>query len=138
MGQLALSYTASFDGRESWAQQLEAIRAAVSHLGPKEVLYELNISKSTLSETLRETNNHRWAAEWTHKLLRMLYARHDETCDRLAGAILDALVGCHPRFLLEEVQDLSDAELAAAYRAALKRRGGDEDIARIEKKRGRR
>lgn len=55
--QLSLAYRPAHAGAETWDVEREAIRAAVSYLGAKEVAYELDISGSALSDALNERDS---------------------------------------------------------------------------------
>lgn len=115
MRQLALTYKPSHAGHEGWLIMLEALRCAVAHLGQKEVCFELDVAKSTLSEALNEKNDKRWAAEWTCKLLAMLTVRGDSDCARLGLSILDALAAMMPCYVVADANDEpTPAEIAAA------------------------
>jgi len=130
MRQPSLPYQPSYVGRIAWLAMLEALRAAVAHLGAKEVLFELNITKSVLSEAInereeRKEGDKRWANEWTHVVLAMLEQRHNDTCDQLARAILDAQIEVSSRFEVADVSDEpTDEQIANAERviAAAKKR----------------
>ncbi|MGN6107265.1 MAG: hypothetical protein ACTHU0_19310 [Kofleriaceae bacterium] len=134
MTQLSLAYRPGHVGREAWSKRLEAIRAAVSHLGLKEVSFELDVSGSALSDALNERDRKRWAAEWTSVLLAMLQARHDEFSDDLARAILEPEAGL-TAFALEERKELTPEQLAAAYERELMALGkaGEQAISRARR-----
>ncbi len=133
MSQLALAYRPAYLGHEAWLVALEALRGAVAYLGPKEVMFELDISKSTLSESLNEQNHKRWAGEWTYIVLAMLDARHEDAGDRHAKAILDALASVSTRYIVDEVRDLTPEEQLAGFRRELQAMGdvGKQAIARV-------
>ncbi len=121
MRQLPLAYRPSHTGREAWLVMLEALRAAVTHLGSKEVTHEIDVAKSTLSEALNEQNNKRWAGEWTHIVLAMLDGQHTPTCDELAKKILDAQVALSSRFVVADASDEpTPEEISAAERVMAK------------------
>ncbi len=129
MRQLPLSYEPSTAGRAGWFVTLEALRAAVAHLGTKEVIYELNVQKSTFSEALgereeRKAGDARWAAEWTYVVLAMLEKRHTDTCDQLARAILESIAAMSSRFVIADASDEpTPEEIAAAERVLAKAKG---------------
>lgn len=128
MRQLPLVYKPSTAAREAWLLMLESIRAAVSHLGLKEVTYETDVAKTTLSEALnerveRKEGDKRWAAEWTLVVLAMLEQRHTDTCDQFASAILEAQAALSTRFVIADASDEpTDDEVAAAQRVIEKAR----------------
>lgn len=132
MRQPSLPYAPSYVGRSAWFVMLEALRAAVAHLGTKEVIYELNVAKSVLSEAInereeRKEGDKRWANEWTHVVLAMLEQRHNDTCDQLARTILEAQAALSSRFVIADTSDEpTPEEVEAAERViakAKKRRG---------------
>lgn len=125
MRQLALGYKPAHVAKSALEDLLAALQQAVLHLGLKEVTYELDVAKSTVSEALSGNSDRRWAHEWTLTVLAMLSARHNETCDRLARNIHDAEAAVSPRFSFVERDEFSDEEIAAAERvlaAARKRK----------------
>lgn len=124
MRQLPLSYDPAHAGVEAWQNELEAIRAAVNHLGVKEVTFKLDVAKSTLSEALNERNEKRWAASWTHVVLAMLASRHTDACDQLAKDIHVAQLATSLRFVVVDASDEpTPEEVAAAERVIAKVRG---------------
>lgn len=137
--QLALSYPASFVGREAWQRQLDAIRAAVKHLTAKEVAHELDVGPTHLSDALNERDRKVWHAHWTHVLKAMLASRvGDELAADLLRQLAEADVSTTP-FAIEVDEALTPEEEAAALRRELLRFGdsGKAAIDRV-KKRGRR
>lgn len=136
--QLALSYPAAYVGRETWHRQLDAVRAAVKHLGLKEVAYELDVSGTQLADALNERDRKYWRAEWTHVVKAMLVARRDAMSVDLLRAIVDADIETGP-FALVDNEPLTPEEEAAALRHELLKFGdaGKAAIDRL-KKRGRR
>lgn len=129
--QLSLSYRPAFVGREAWLLQLEAIRAAVLHLGHKEVAYELDIAGSYLSDALNERDRKEWKGSWTLVLLAMLEQRRDNVSDALALRILAAAAELSPYTLAERVEMTAEEQLAELERtpegraalAAVQRKG---------------
>jgi hypothetical protein len=122
--QLPFAYEPGDAGRRSWLVMLETLRAAVSHLGPKHVEHELDISKSTLSESLNEQRDRRWAGEWTHVVLAMLDRQHTPASDDLVRRILDAQAALSTRFVIADRSDEpTPEEVAAAERVIAKVRG---------------
>lgn len=126
--QLALGYRPQFLGGEAWQRQLEALRAAVQHLGRKEVAFELDISGSALSDALNERESKRWAAEWTHVVKAMLVQRRDGASGELLRNLVESDVAT-TRFAVQEPIDLSADDVAHGYRNA--DRTTQEAIARI-------
>lgn len=118
MGQLALTYRPEYTGHEAWQLQLDILRAAVTHLTPKEVLFELGIAKSTLSEALGEKNDKRWAAEWTHVIKAMLSQRYDEVSIELLQKLCEADVIVTP-LTVGEPRGMTAEEERDAYRSIL-------------------
>jgi len=118
MRQLELTYPASYVGHTAWRGEdddqiggaLEVLSAAVEYLGRKDVIFELNIAKSTLSEAERETNDKRWAAEWIFKVLAMLTLRGDDKSAQLQRELLEAIVRLAPRFVIADANDEPTAE----------------------------
>lgn len=137
-GQLSISYRPSYTGGEAWQRQLIVLRTAVEHLGRKEVAYELDVSGSFLSDAMNERDRKRWAAEWTHVVLAMLCARHDDVSRNLVRQICEALVGA-TSLLIDEPIDLTPEEEAAALRRELHAMGeaGKVALARVKKRGGR-
>ena len=135
MPQLSLVYRAAHVGAESWKVQLEVIRAAVAHLGHKEVAYELDVAGSYLSDALNERERKRWAAEWTLVVLAMLEADRSPIADDIARALLESSAALSP-FVLEERKELTAEELAAAYERELRSMGkaGETAIARATRR----
>ncbi len=121
MRQLSMSY----DGKETWSQLLSALDNAVTHLGLKEVVYKLNVAKSTVCDALHDRNDRRWAQEWTLVVLEMLADLYSETGNQLARAILEAQAAATRRFYITDDDGPTPEEIAAAQRvldAAKKRR----------------
>lgn len=121
MRQLSMSY----DGKETWSQLLSALDNAVTHLGLKEVVYKLNVAKSTVCDALHDRNDRRWAQEWTLVVLEMLADLYTETGNQLARAILEAQAAATRRFYITDDDGPTPEEIAAAQRvldAAKKRR----------------
>lgn len=142
MSQLALVYKADFVGRAAWEAQLEILRSAVVHLTPKEVLYELGIAKSTLSEALasgeKEKGEKRIAAEWVHIIKAMLARRYDDVSQDLLRKLCEADMAV-TSLEVGEPRGLTPEEERDAYRSELARMGpeGKAAIDRV-KKQGRR
>lgn len=137
--QVALSFPADYVGQETWNRQLESLRAAVTHLGLKEVAFVLDISGTHLSDSLNERERKNWHARWTHVVKAMLAAKHnDPTAADILRAITDADVANTPFALTEDVTLTPEEEAASLRRELL--RFGDAGKAAVErvKKRGRR
>ena len=121
MLQLPFAYKPGSAGREAWLAMLEILRAAVSHLGPKEVQDELDINKTTMSEALNEQRDRRWAAEWTHVVIAMLDRQHAAASNDLIKRLLDAQVALSTRFIVVDASDEpTQAEIEAANRVLAK------------------
>ncbi len=121
MLQLPFAYKPGDAGRQAWLAMLETLRAAVNHLGPKDVGDELDVNKSTLSESLNEQRDRRWAAEWTHVVIAMLDRQHTKASDELIRRILDAQVALSTRFVVADASDEpTPEEVAAAERVLAK------------------
>ncbi len=133
--QLSLVYRPGHVARDAWQAQLDALRAAVSYLGAKEVAFELDVSGSLLFDALAERDRKRWAAEWTLVVLAMLEARRDEVAEGITRRILETSAVLSP-FVLEERKELSAEELAAAYERELRSMGkaGETAIARATRR----
>lgn len=101
---------------EYWPTLLSALDDAVTYLGLKEVVYKLDVAKSTVCDALHDRNDRRWAQEWTCKVLEMLATRGNGTSDQLAKAILDAQASLTRRFVVVEDEDVTPEEIAAAER----------------------
>jgi hypothetical protein len=127
MRQLGLVYRPAYSGSEAWrgvdpkekpGGLLELLKLAADHLGRKEVTFECDVGKTTLSEAINESNDKRWAGEWICKVLAMLAKRGDDESKRLGREILASFVGLMPCFALVDADDgMSDAELDAMERA---------------------
>lgn len=133
--QVALSFPASYVGREAWQHQLDALRAAVKHLGPKEVAFELDVGGTQITDALNERDRKVWHASWTHIVKAMLGAKHDETSRDLLRALVEADVSATPYALVEDVP-LTPEEEVAALRRELMRFGesGKAAVERVRKK----
>src|SRR5574338_232172 len=112
MRQLSMSY----DGKETWSQLLSALDNAVTHLGLKEVVYKLNVAKSTVCDALHDRNDRRWAQEWTLVVLEMLADLYTETGNQLARAILETQAAATRRFYITDDDGPTPEEIAAAQR----------------------
>lgn len=109
------------DDRTPWDLLLGTLSDAVYHLGYKDVLFELNVNKSTLSDALRGQNDRHWRQEWTLKVLEMLVNRYSEASNQFAKAILDAQAVVTRRFEVVAIDDApTDAEIEAAERVLAK------------------
>ncbi len=124
MSQGWLLYSPAVTGREAWLAQLEVIRAAVIHLTPKEVIDEIDIAKSTLSQALSEAADKRWAAEWTHVVKTMLARRHDDVSTDLLRKLCEHDTTVTP-FVVDEPRNLTPEQERDGYRSELARMGGD-------------
>ena len=107
MSQKALTFGPGYEGRQAWLAQLELLRAAVNHLLAKEVVDQLDTSRSTLSEALNEQRDRKWAAEWTHTVKAMLTERqHDDpVAADLLRRICEADMATAPSVVLLEMTD---------------------------------
>lgn len=94
MAQLALSY----DDSTPWTRLRGLIENAVNYLGQKEVVFELGIAKSTLSDALHDRNDRGWRHEWTVKVLAMLREQYTDTANEYMRAILEAEAAVTRRF----------------------------------------
>lgn len=122
--QLGLVYRPSYAGHEAWQLQLEVIRAAVIHLTPKEVLDQIDVNKSSLSEALHERNDKRVAAEWIHIIKAMLSQRYDDVSQDLLRKLCDLDMTVTP-FAVGEPAGMTPEQERDAYRAELARMGED-------------
>ncbi len=120
--QLSLGYKPAYVGAEAWQKQLEVLRAAVRHLGLKEVSFELDVSGSMLSDSLNERDRKRWAAEWTQVVIAMLSQRRDEIGMDLCEQLCGTSIACAP-YRLDEETPKTDAQLAAEALSALEAMG---------------
>lgn len=115
------------EDKTPWDVLLRAISDAVYHLGFKDVTFQLNVAKSTLSDALKGQNDRHWRQEWTLAVLEMLTDRYNETSNQFTKAILDATAVVTRRFEVVACDDgPTDAEIEAAERvlaAARKRKG---------------
>lgn len=137
--QISLSYPAAYVGRENGKRRLETLRAAVTHLGLKEVAYELDVGGTQVSDALHERDRKVWHHDWTDVVKSMLGAkRDDQAAAELLRSLLDIDAAGTPYTITEEVA-LTPEEEAAAYRRELLSFGsaGKAAVDRI-KKRGRR
>ncbi len=127
MRQLGFIYRPAYTGSEAWrgvdpkekpGGLIELLKLAADHLGRKEVTFECDVGKTTLSEAINESNDKRWAGEWICKVLAMLAKRGDDESKRLGGEILASFVGLMPCFALVDADEgMTDAELEAMERA---------------------
>lgn len=134
-GQLAISFPAEYVGKLAWERQLDAIRAAVKHLGPKEVAFTLDVAATQLHDALNERERKHWYAHWTHVLKAMLVAKRDATADEILRAISDADVETTP-FALVDAEPLTAEEESAALRRELAKFGdaGKAAIDRVKRR----
>lgn len=135
--QVALSFPAAYVGREAWARQLEALRAAVKHLTAKEVAFELDVGNTHLIDALNENNRKVWHGHWTHVVKAMLGARHgDELAAELLREIVESDVSATPFTITDDIA-LTPEEEAAALRRELLKFGdaGKTAVERIRKRR---
>lgn len=137
--QLALSFPAEYVGKLAWERQLEAIRTAVKHLGPKEVAFTLDVAATQLHDALNERDRKHWYAHWTHVLKAMLLAKQDETSAEILRAITEEDVNT-AGFALIESEPISAEEEAAALKRELAKFGdaGKQAIDRVKRRGGRR
>lgn len=115
----------NLDDETPWERLRFVIDNAVHHLGLKEVVFKLNVAKSTVSDALGDKNDRRWAQEWTLVVLEMLVNQYTETSNQYAKAILDAQAALTRRFEVVALDEgPTDAEIEAAERvlAAAKKR----------------
>jgi hypothetical protein len=133
--QLGLVYQPSYSGNEAWLLQLEVLRAAVTHLTPKEVCDQLDISKSQLSQAVNEQADKRVAAEWVHVIKAMLSKRYDDGSQELLRKLCELDMTVTP-FAIGEPQAMTPEEERDAYRAELARLGeeGKAAIDRVKRK----
>ncbi len=121
MRQLPFAYKPGDAGRQAWLAMLEVLRAAVQYLGPKDVTDEIDVNKTTLSESLNEQRDRRWAGEWTHVVIAMLDRQHNAAADDLVKRILDAQAALSSRFTVVDAGDEpTTEEIAAAERVVAK------------------
>lgn len=122
-GQQTLPLPANYLGEQAWngeagqGGQLETIRAAVNHLGPKEVAWEMKIDAQRLSDALNNKQRKSWHARWTHILKAMLHGKRDATSRELLRALVIADVANTP-FEIDEPEELSSDDIAHGYRNA--------------------
>lgn len=121
-----LQMSMSYEDTTPWYRLLLVIEDAVNHLGQKDVVHELDIAKSTLSDALKDRNDRHWRQEWTLKVLELLANKYTDTANQYAKAILDAQALITRRFEVVALNEgPTDEEIAAAERvldAAKKRR----------------
>jgi hypothetical protein len=118
--QVYLSFPAAYVGREAWLRQLDALRAAVKHLGPKEVAFELDCGGTQISDALNERDRKVWHAAWTHVVKAMLAAKHDETSQDLLRAIVEADVSATPFAIVDDAPMTPEEENINLRRELLK------------------
>lgn len=136
--QLSLTYGASHAGHESWLAELEVLRAAVTHLGHKNVSHEVDVAGSYLTDALNERDRKRWHSEWTHVVIAMLARSHDEVADDIARRILECQAALS-RYVVDERKEMTPEDERDAYRAELERLGdaGEKAIAKVLRKKKR-
>lgn len=117
MQQMALS----MDEQTPWDRLLLVLANAVAHLGHKEVVFRLNVAKSTVSDALGDKNDRHWRQEWTLVVLEMLADRYTETANQFAKAILDAQAAMTRRYSVVSDEDaMTEDELATLDRLTAK------------------
>src|SRR5678815_4782188 len=115
MAQVALTYGPQYEGKQSWAGQLEVLRAAVAHLVAKDVADQLDINRSTLSDALKLDSDRRWAAEWTHVVKAMLAARRsDDVAADLLRRLCETDVVLAPLVVTDPVEVSDEEEIAVS------------------------
>jgi hypothetical protein len=135
--QVALSFPAAYVGREAWNRQLDVLRAAVKHLGLKEVAYELDVGGTQLADALNERDRKVWHGHWTHVVKAMLGARRDAMADELLLALVEADVIATPYAITQDVE-LTPEEENIALRRELGRFGEAGKVAAARVRKGRR
>lgn len=113
--QASLTFSPQWSGGEDWAVELEIIRSAVTHLGLKDVAFELDLSGSLLSDSLNERDRKGWRAKWSRVVKRMLFARRDDVSKKLLRALVE-LECAYGYDVIDASPSLSDADIVAAYR----------------------
>lgn len=133
--QVSLSFPAAYVGGDAWNRQLDVLRAAVKHLGAKEVAFELDVGGTQLADALNERDRKVWHARWSHVVKAMLVARRDDTATELLRALVDIDVMTTPYAISEHVE-LTPEEEAAALRRELGKFGeaGKAAIARVTRR----
>jgi hypothetical protein len=124
-------------GREAWLRQLDALRSAVKHLGPKEVAFELDVGGTQISDALNERDRKVWHAAWTHVVKAMLAAKHDETSQDMLRAIVDADVAATPFAIVDDAPMTPEEEVIALRRELLKFGAAGKTAAERAKRRAR-
>ena len=117
--QLALEYNDRYQDSLAWQAVLDECNRVVELVGFKQVVFDLNTTRTTLSNALCERDRHYMKGEWLTYLVR-----RDNTT-RLAAALIDP-AGCDPvkrrqltdREKLERLSGVVD-KLPEAVRLAL-------------------
>ena len=122
MTQLAVAWPPTYVGDQTWEREIDALRAAVRHLTPKEVAYALDVSATQLSDALYERERKIWHPRWTHVVKAMLAAEHTEFALELWRSIVESGVDGSPWTLVEN-EKLTLEEEAALLRSELARFG---------------
>lgn len=112
---MQLNFGAVTDPRaeDAWSRLLDAIRAAVAAITPKELAYRLNVAPSYLLDALRGADRKSVRAEWLPTILLM--APHHER-----AAILAELAG-PAGYQVERRKSLDPAEELEQLRAVVGR-----------------
>lgn len=112
MRQMPLPYRPSTTADEAWRGSpdhprcmLDILREAADHLERKNVIVELDIAPSTLSDAIKDKNDKRWAGEWIFTILAMLTKRGDEESASLQRQILEAFAALAPAFVIADAND---------------------------------
>lgn len=122
--QLAISYPADYVGKQAWERQRDALRAAMKHLGAKEVAFKLDTGHTHVSDALNGVERKVWHPHWTHIVKAMLASLHDDmTAREILRAICESEVDYTP-FALRDDDYVSPEDEAtwARVEAAKKRK----------------
>lgn len=111
------------DYKTPWERLLRVLDDAVCHLGHKEVVYKLNVAKSTVSSALKPRDedekpgkeDRHWRQEWTLIVLEMLADRYTDTANQYIKAILEAQAVVTRRFEIVALDDEPTAEELAVF-----------------------
>lgn len=120
MGQLALVYKPATTGQQLHEAELAIIADGVACVGLKAFADELGVSRQAVSDAQAERDRKRWASEWTHVLIVMLMRRGDAAAVSIVRRLIEHRAMGTPFFVVDESDVMTDAEVAAAERAAEK------------------
>jgi hypothetical protein len=123
MSQAALDFGGGWRCAQAWAELLETLNAAVTHVGRKEAAYNLDTSPSQLANALAERDRHYLRASWLPYLVAVAPShRPVEILAGLRGLELSPRKPMTPAEELAELRAAVAAECGPTQRDAIERR----------------